>query len=126
MSSEQSKQESVRLLAYRFWVERGCPIGSPEVDWERAEQAVSESRQPATEQPRQGAQPPQGPGATAARDLQSTTSSTAATGVPGKKPAANVSGKPATGEKRAASSREQSKESPERATRGERGPRQPI
>jgi hypothetical protein len=23
--------------AYRFWEERGCPDGSPEVDWQRAE-----------------------------------------------------------------------------------------
>jgi hypothetical protein len=24
-------------LAYRLWQERGCPIGSPEEDWFRAE-----------------------------------------------------------------------------------------
>ena len=24
-------------LAYRLWVERGCPMGSPEEDWFRAE-----------------------------------------------------------------------------------------
>src|SRR5262249_17968374 len=24
-------------LAYRLWMERGAPMGSPEIDWERAE-----------------------------------------------------------------------------------------
>jgi hypothetical protein len=27
-------------LAYRFWQERGCPTGSPEVDWLRAEKEL--------------------------------------------------------------------------------------
>jgi hypothetical protein len=26
----------VKHLAYTLWLERGCPIGSPEVDWENA------------------------------------------------------------------------------------------
>ena len=30
-------------LAYRFWVQRGRPLGSPEVDWRAAERAVYES-----------------------------------------------------------------------------------
>jgi len=29
---------SVAHLAYLHWLERGCPIGSPEEDWSRAEQ----------------------------------------------------------------------------------------
>jgi len=27
-------------LAYRLWMERGAPMGSPEIDWERAEQML--------------------------------------------------------------------------------------
>ena len=27
----------IEKLAYRFWEERGCPIGSPEEDWLKAE-----------------------------------------------------------------------------------------
>ena len=30
----------VQLLAYALWQERGCPFGSPEVDWYRAEQIL--------------------------------------------------------------------------------------
>jgi DUF2934 family protein len=32
--------EVVAKLAYRFWEERGRPMGSPEVDWYRAEREV--------------------------------------------------------------------------------------
>ena len=32
--------KEIAILAYYFWQERGCPIGSPEEDWFRAEQAV--------------------------------------------------------------------------------------
>lgn len=28
--------EEIARLAYRYWQERGCPIGSPEEDWYRA------------------------------------------------------------------------------------------
>ena len=27
----------IEKLAYRFWEERGCPLGSPEMDWLKAE-----------------------------------------------------------------------------------------
>lgn len=30
--------EAKERLAYKFWLERGCPIGSPEDDWFRAEE----------------------------------------------------------------------------------------
>ena len=33
--------------AYRFWQERGCPDGSPEVDWQRAEEALGRLGRPA-------------------------------------------------------------------------------
>jgi hypothetical protein len=29
-------QEKVSSRAYELWIERGCPIGSPEIDWFRA------------------------------------------------------------------------------------------
>jgi hypothetical protein len=28
-------------MAYRLWIERGCPSGSPEEDWFRAEKELS-------------------------------------------------------------------------------------
>ena len=31
----------VEELAYALWVERGCPVGSPEVDWFEAERRLS-------------------------------------------------------------------------------------
>ena len=33
--------EDIAKLAYHLWEERGAPIGSPEVDWERAEQELA-------------------------------------------------------------------------------------
>jgi hypothetical protein len=42
-------REKTSLLAYLFWLARGCPIGSPEEDWFRAETAISRrSRRGAT------------------------------------------------------------------------------
>lgn len=32
--------EEIALRAYRLWEERGCPIGSPEEDWFRAEEEI--------------------------------------------------------------------------------------
>jgi len=37
--------EEIARLAYSHWEARGCPIGSPEEDWYRAE---NELRQPIT------------------------------------------------------------------------------
>jgi hypothetical protein len=34
--------EEIAFRAHSLWEERGCPIGSPEEDWSRAEQAVRE------------------------------------------------------------------------------------
>jgi hypothetical protein len=31
-------REEVALRAFELWQERGCPIGSPEIDWKEAEQ----------------------------------------------------------------------------------------
>jgi hypothetical protein len=36
----QPSHDAIAALAYRYWQERGCPIGSPEEDWYRAERAL--------------------------------------------------------------------------------------
>jgi len=36
----ESRPEFVEGLAYKLWVQRGRPLGSPDVDWFAAEQAV--------------------------------------------------------------------------------------
>jgi hypothetical protein len=38
MNSDYSE---VAALAYRLWNERGCPAGSPEEDWFRAERELN-------------------------------------------------------------------------------------
>ncbi len=43
-----STRERVALLAYSYWVQRGCQGGSPEEDWFRAERELdlASSNQP--------------------------------------------------------------------------------
>jgi len=36
--------EQVATLAYRLWQERGCPDGSPDIDWFRAERELHQAR----------------------------------------------------------------------------------
>jgi hypothetical protein len=43
LNSEAMRAE-VQALAYRLWTKRGCPIGSPEVDWFEAEEQVLKPR----------------------------------------------------------------------------------
>jgi Protein of unknown function (DUF2934) len=38
--SYESRHEYVENLAYKLWTQRGRPLGSPDVDWLAAEQAV--------------------------------------------------------------------------------------
>jgi hypothetical protein len=38
----QPDREAIGNLAYRYWQERGCPAGSPEEDWYRAERELRE------------------------------------------------------------------------------------
>ena len=35
-------QSMIEALAYEHWLARGCPIGSSEVDWLRAEEEVKD------------------------------------------------------------------------------------
>ena len=37
-------QDEIAELAYTLWKERGCPIGSPEVDWQEAEEELVATR----------------------------------------------------------------------------------
>jgi hypothetical protein len=41
MQNELDHNDTERL-AYQLWLERGCPIGSPEQDWFRAEELQRE------------------------------------------------------------------------------------
>ncbi len=36
----ESHHEFVARLAYKLWVQRGSPLGSPDVDWFAAEKAI--------------------------------------------------------------------------------------
>lgn len=36
----ETRQEFLTRLAFRFWEQRGRPLGSPDVDWLAAERAV--------------------------------------------------------------------------------------
>ena len=38
--SAVSKREKIALLAYTYWMQRGCQGGSPEEDWFRAEREI--------------------------------------------------------------------------------------
>ena len=33
-------RDVIAALAYQLWQERGCPIGSPEEDWRKAEEQL--------------------------------------------------------------------------------------
>jgi hypothetical protein len=50
--------QSVAVRAYELWLARGCPDGSPEQDWYRAEQELSAG---AESQPRAKRSPVAGP-----------------------------------------------------------------
>lgn len=39
--TDPDHQHVIRLKAYHLWQERGSPLGSPEVDWFRAEEELT-------------------------------------------------------------------------------------
>jgi hypothetical protein len=43
--AEPGNQEEVSALAYELWIQRGCPLGSPEVDWFRAEEELKRRKE---------------------------------------------------------------------------------
>jgi hypothetical protein len=40
LASNRDEREEITRLAHQFWIERGCPIETPEEDWFRAEAEV--------------------------------------------------------------------------------------
>ena len=42
---EPENQQEIATLAYEFWQTRGCPDGSPEEDWFRAERELQGRRE---------------------------------------------------------------------------------
>jgi Protein of unknown function (DUF2934) len=45
MQSQQlvlSDHQKIQLAAYHLWLDRGCPCGTPEVDWFQAEAQLRE------------------------------------------------------------------------------------
>jgi hypothetical protein len=42
--SEPQNRERVAALAYEFWQARGCPQGTPDEDWFRAEREIARSK----------------------------------------------------------------------------------
>ncbi len=38
--------ERLRFLAYQLWQARGCPFGSPDVDWFQAENQIRTDQEP--------------------------------------------------------------------------------
>ena len=41
---EVPERDEIAELAYQLWVKRGCPDGSPDEDWLRAEEALLHNR----------------------------------------------------------------------------------
>lgn len=44
----QLTHEAIAARAYQCWHVRGCPNGSPDVDWQQAEQELSAPNEPAS------------------------------------------------------------------------------
>jgi hypothetical protein len=41
---DHHNHQQIAHLAYQFWLERGCPVGSSHEDWFRAERALQSNR----------------------------------------------------------------------------------
>ena len=41
-----ASHEDIERRAFQLWQDRGCPVGSPEVEWEQAEGELSASPGP--------------------------------------------------------------------------------
>ncbi len=39
-----SNRSEIEQLAHQYWIERGCPTGTPDEDWLRAEQEIRARR----------------------------------------------------------------------------------
>jgi hypothetical protein len=40
VTPDPANHDDIAILAYRLWQQRGCPIGSDQEDWFRAEQGI--------------------------------------------------------------------------------------
>ena len=45
-ASRTVEHQEVAALAYALWQRRGCPVGSPEIDWTEAEAALQHLQEP--------------------------------------------------------------------------------
>ena len=48
---ESERHEEIQLAAYYFWQQRGCPLGTPELDWFRAEEQLIGQTEPTSTRP---------------------------------------------------------------------------
>ena len=46
VTTVSASHEDIERRAFQLWQDRGCPVGSPEVDWEQAEGELSLSPGP--------------------------------------------------------------------------------
>ncbi len=44
IAAESPTEERISALAYELWIQRGCPIGTPEEDWCRAEEQLNQRK----------------------------------------------------------------------------------
>ena len=44
VADSASLPEKIQLIAYQLWIDRGCPVGSPEIDWMEAERICRNSQ----------------------------------------------------------------------------------
>ncbi len=51
VQSESQDHELIRLAAFFLWEQRGCPIGTPDVDWFRAEEEIRAQREHSSGKP---------------------------------------------------------------------------
>lgn len=49
-SIASDEHQKIEQFAYRLWLERGCPIGSDQEDWFRAENILNARSQEAVEE----------------------------------------------------------------------------
>ncbi len=42
---ETDNHDEISARAHQMWMERGCPLGSPEVDWFRAEEELKKRKE---------------------------------------------------------------------------------
>ncbi|HEY1212452.1 MAG TPA: DUF2934 domain-containing protein [Bryobacteraceae bacterium] len=48
---ESDRQQKIQVAAYYLWQQRGSPLGTPELDWFRAEGELERQTEPASTRP---------------------------------------------------------------------------